>query len=133
MIQTTTKMVYIKKTKWMEYESENENSDQDDSEYTVDENEGYKGLLNDAIDAAKSRFGEKYDKCVEDGMDENEACQQSNDDITRFVQKEFYKCYTTYLELAIHLEKSNVHEQIVHKIQSLVDNDVNQDKAIKRT
>ena len=35
--------------------------------------------------------------------------------------------------MAIHLEKSNAHEQIAHKIQSLVDNDVNQDKAIKRT
>jgi len=122
----------IKKTNWIEYESESENSDQDNSEYTVDENEGDKGLLNDAIDAVKSRFGEKYDKCVEDGMDENEACQQSNDHMTGFVQKEIYKRCTSYLELAIHLEKSNVHEQIVHKIQSLVDNDVNQDKASKR-
>lgn len=122
----------IKKTKWIEYESESENSDQDDSEDTVDENEGHKGLLNDAIHAAKTRFDEKYDKCVEEGMDENEACQQSNDDISRFVQKEFHKRYTTYLELAIDLEKNNIHEQIVHKIQSLIDDDVNQDKAIKR-
>jgi hypothetical protein len=43
-----------------------------------------KELLYDAIDAAKPMFDEKYDKCVEDGMDENETCQQSNDDITRF-------------------------------------------------
>lgn len=69
-----------------------------------------KELLYDAIDAAKPMFDEKYDKCLEDGMDENETCQQSNDDITRFVQKEFYKRYTTYLKLAVHLESSNVHE-----------------------
>jgi hypothetical protein len=88
--------------------------------------------LYDAIDAAKPMFDEKYDKCVEDGMDENETCQQSNDDITRFVQKEFYKRYTTYLKLATYLENSDVHEQIVHKIQSLIDEDVNQDTVIKR-
>jgi hypothetical protein len=122
----------VKKSKWIEYESEIENSDDDDSEETVDENEGYKKLLYDAIDAAKPMFDEKYDKCVEDGMDENETCQQSNDDITRFVQKEFYKRYTTYLKLATYLENSDVHEQIVHKIQSLIDEDVNQDTVIKR-
>jgi hypothetical protein len=145
--------------------------------------------LYDAIDAAKPMFDEKYDKCVEDGMDENETCQQSNDDITPFhtclysifltltiytsrylkenkkkhesrlpldiclfafiinfkvivqqsndditpfVQKEFYKRYTTYLKLAIYLENNDVHEQIVHKIQSLIDEDVKQDTAIKR-
>ena len=91
-----------------------------------------KELLYDAIDAAKPMFDEKYDKCLEDGMDENETCQQSNDDITRFVQKEFYKRYTTYLKLAIYLENNDVHEQIVHKIQSLIDEDVKQDTAIKR-
>jgi hypothetical protein len=32
----------FKKSKWIEYESEIENSDDDDSEETVDENEGYK-------------------------------------------------------------------------------------------
>lgn len=32
----------VKKSKWIEYESEIENSDDDDSEETVDENEGYK-------------------------------------------------------------------------------------------
>jgi len=119
----------MKKAKWIEYESESENSVQDENEGY---NEGYKGLLNDAIDAAKPRFDEKYDTCVEDSMDKDKACQQSNEDITRFVQKEFYKRYTTYLELAIHLEKSKVHEQIVRNIQSLIDDDVNQDKAIKR-
>jgi hypothetical protein len=31
----------VKKSKWIEYESEIENSDDDDSEETVDENEGY--------------------------------------------------------------------------------------------
>ena len=56
----------------------------------------------------------------------------NNDHIAGFAQREFYKRYTTYLELAIHLEKSNVHEQIVHIIKSLIDDDVNQDKAIKR-
>jgi hypothetical protein len=108
----------VKKSKWIEYESEIENSDDDDSEETVDENEGYTKLLYDAIDAAKPMFDEKYDKCVEDGMDENETCQQSNDDITRFVQNEFYNRYTTYLKLATYLENNDVHEQIVHKIQS---------------
>jgi len=63
----------------------------------LDENESYNKLLNDAIDTAKARFDEKYDKCVEDGMDEADACQQSNEDITRMVQNEFYKRYTTYL------------------------------------
>jgi hypothetical protein len=43
-------------------------------------------------------------------LDEEEACQQSNDDITRVVKREFYKRYTTYLKLAVHLENSNVHE-----------------------
>ena len=34
--------------------------------------------------------------------------------------------------MAVHLENSNVHEQIVRKIQSLVDEDFNQNTAIKR-
>ena len=86
----------VKNTKWVEYVSESENSDQDESEEIVDENEGYKKLLDEAIDASKTIFDEKYDKCVEDGLDEEEACQQSNDDIKRIVKREFYKRYTTY-------------------------------------
>lgn len=122
----------VKRMNMIKYESENENDEEDDDEESVDENEGYKKLLDEAIDTAKIKFDENYDKCVEDGLDEDEACQQSNEDITGVVKREFYKRYTNYLKLAIHLENSNVHENIVRRIQSLVDNNVNQDIAIKR-
>ena len=91
-------------------ESKSENSDHNESEKIVDEDEGYKKLLDEVIDASKTIVDEKYDKYVKDGLDEEEACQQSNDDITRVVKREFYKRYTTYLKLAVHLENSNVHE-----------------------
>jgi vacuolar-type H+-ATPase subunit H len=92
-------------------ESKSENSDHNESEKIVDEDEDEdKKLLDEVIDASKTIVDEKYDNCVKDGLDEEEACQQSNDDITRVVKREFYKRYTTYLKLAVHLENSNVHE-----------------------
>ena len=121
-----------KKLKWEKYESEIENGDDDEGVENADENEGFKQLLSDAIDAVKPKFDESYDKLVKDGMDEDEALQQGNEDVTRLIKRDFNKRYTNYLKLAVYLQNSDVNETIIERIQSLMDNGITLDTAIKR-
>ena len=131
--QTDDSDVDTKKTKWIEYESQSENDDtDDDNEETVDDNEGYKKLLNDAIDTTQTTWDKKYEKYIKDGFDKKEACDQSNEEITSLVQREFYKRYSAYLKLAIHLDKNDVHNEIVQKIQSLVNDEDDDNVVINR-
>lgn len=65
-------------------------------------------------------------------MDEQEACLRSNEDMTEFVKEQFFTLCSSYLEIAVELQQRKSHEEIVHDIQTLMEDDVNKDVAIKR-
>jgi hypothetical protein len=78
------------------------NSRDDSSEFEdddIDENEGYKALINESVDSTEKIWDAKYKKYLEKGMDEEDAIQQSNEKITPLVQRQFLKRYGDVLKL----------------------------------
>ncbi|CAG2189647.1 unnamed protein product [Mytilus edulis] len=107
--------------------------DNDSSEdVNIDDNEGYKTILHAAIDTAKDTWDKKYDKYVKEGMNEEDAIQQSNQKISPLVQRQFFKRYTELLKLIVPLDKSNVHSDIVRQIQDVVENNTDDETQIRR-
>jgi hypothetical protein len=65
----------------------------------IDENEGYKALINESVDSTDKLWDAKYNKYLEKGMDEEDVMQQSNQKITPLVQRQFLKRYGDVLKL----------------------------------
>jgi uncharacterized Zn finger protein (UPF0148 family) len=112
----------------IEYENSNDSSEVEDDD--IDENEGYKALINESVDSTETIWDAKYNKCLEKGMDEEDAIQQSNQKITPLVQRQFIKRYGDVLKLIVSLNKSSIHTDIVGQIEDLID-DTNDETAIQ--
>ena len=116
-------------SEWIEYDGGSDDSSED---VNIDDNEGYKTILHAAIDTAKDTWDKKYDKYVKEGMNEEDAIQQSNQKISPLVQRQFFKRYTELLKLIVPLDKSNVHSDIVRQIQDVVENNTDDETQIRR-
>ena len=112
----------------IEYENSNDSSEVEDDD--IDENEGYKALINESVDSTETIWDAKYNKYLEKGMDEEDAIQQSNQKITPLVQRQFIKRYGDVLKLIVSLNKSSIHTDIVGQIEDLID-DTNDETAIQ--
>ncbi|CAG2202734.1 unnamed protein product [Mytilus edulis] len=87
-------------SEWIKYDSVSDDGSED---VNMDDNEGYKSLLHEAIDTAKDTWDTKYDKYVKEGMNEEDAIQRSNEKISHIVQRQFFKRYTKLLKLIVPL------------------------------
>ncbi|CAG2237956.1 unnamed protein product [Mytilus edulis] len=116
-------------SEWIEYDGGSDDSSED---VNIDDNEGYKTILHAAIDTAKDTWIQIYDKYVKEGMNEEDAIQQSNQKISPLVQRQFFKRYTELLKLIVPLDKSNVHSDIVRQIQDVVENNTDDETQIRR-
>jgi hypothetical protein len=56
------------RAEWVEYENSNDSSEVEDDD--IDENEGYKALINESVDSTETIWDVKYNKYLEKGMDE---------------------------------------------------------------
>ncbi|VDI72109.1 Hypothetical predicted protein [Mytilus galloprovincialis] len=116
-------------SEWIKYDSVSDDSSED---VNMDDNEGYKSLLHEAIDTAKDTWDTKYDKYVKEGMNEEDAIQRSNEKISHIVQRQFFKRYTELLKLIVPLDESKVHSDIVQQIQDIAENDTDYETQIRR-
>ncbi|CAG2213573.1 unnamed protein product [Mytilus edulis] len=116
-------------SEWIKYDSGSDDSSED---VNIDDNEGYKTLLHEAIDTAKDTWDTKYDKYVKEGMNEEDAIQRSNEKISHIVQRQFFKRYTELLKLIVPLDESKVHSDIVQQIQDIAENDTDYETQIRR-
>jgi hypothetical protein len=118
------------RAEWIEYDNSDDSSEFEDDD--IDENEGYKALINESVDSTEKIWDAKYKKYLEKGMDEEDAMQQSNEKITPLVQRQFLKRYGDVLKLIVHLNKSSIHRDNVRQIEDLIDDAINEETAIQR-
>jgi uncharacterized protein YoaH (UPF0181 family) len=76
--------------------------------------------------------GEKYEKYIDEGMDDELAKEKANVKTLWAVKRYFFESYETFLSLGIHLKDDDTHQEIMDDIEEKIDKGVSEGKAIKR-
>jgi hypothetical protein len=115
-----------------ESEGEDDSSGAEMSSDELEDNPAYLEWYERAVESTREMRGEKYEKYIAEGMDDELAKEKANMKILWAVKRYFFESYETFLALGIHLKDDDTHQEIMDDIEEKIDNGVSEGKAIKR-
>ena len=120
-------------------DSEPEHSATDDSDASVDsdaepeDNVAYREWYKRARLATREMRTRKYEKYVDEGMDEDLAEEKAGAKVAWAVKRDFFDSYGTFLSQNVHLKDDDTHQEIVADLEEKTDKGVDVSKALKIT
>ena len=113
-------------------ESEKRSSDDDTSSDELEDNAAYRDWFKQANDATSDTRKEKYEKYIQEGIDEENAIDKANMKTLWSVKKFFFERYETFMGRYFQLKEDDTYLDMVADIEEKIDKEVQLDKAIKR-
>ena len=116
-------------------DSENENdgeSSEDEVSSDLEDNLAYQEWYDQAMQATEEKRAEKYEKYINQGMDEDEAKEKAHEKTLWLVKRIFFDNYLTFLSLNFHLKDDDTHQELMAELEEKTDEGVDIDKALKR-
>ena len=114
----------------IEGESESEIEDETSSE--IEDNIAYQDWVSEAVEATEEMWSEKYDKYINDGMNEDQAKEKANRKTRWAVKQHFFNSYKDFLSNHIHLKDNDTHEEILNELEEKMDRGADINKALSR-
>ena len=115
-----------------ENENDGESSEDEVSSDDLEDNLAYQEWYDQAMQAAEEKRAEKYEKYINQGMDEDEAKEKTYEKTLWLVKRIFFDNYLTFLSLNFHLKDDDTHQELMAELEEKTDEGVDIDKALKR-
>ena len=111
-------------------EVDDETSGEDSSD--LEDNAAYQDWMAEARETQRGMTDEKYDKYVNEGMDEDQARQKVNRKTLWAVKQDFFDNYKEFLSSYLYLRENETHKDIVDDLDGKLDKGMNVNKALNR-
>ena len=108
-----------------EVDSESDSSD-------LEDNATYREWADQAKEASKDLWNEKYQKYIEEGMDDQRAKDKADMKTLFVVKRHFFDTYEDFLACNVHLRDNETHQQIMDELDEKLDKGMAIPKALKR-
>ena len=115
-----------------ENENDGESSEDEVSGDELEDNLAYQEWYDQAMQATEEKRAEKYEKYINQGMDEDEAKEKAHEKTLWLVKRIFFDNYLTFLSLNFHLKDDDTHQELMAELEEKTDEGVDIDKALKR-
>ena len=115
-----------------EEEVEDWSSDAESSSMELEDNAAYQELYQQAFEETQSIRDEKYQKYINQGMDEELAEEKAYMKTLWALQRTFFNNYMAYLWSNSHLKEDETHQEIMDDLEEKIDGGMNIHKALKR-
>ena len=119
--------------------NESEDDDDDDSSEEemssddLEDNPAYQAWYEQAMEATEGKRAEKYEKYINQNMNEEEAKEKAHLKTVWAVKRIFFDHYKTFLSLNLHLKDDDTHQDIMAELEEKTDQGMNIGKALKRS
>ena len=115
-----------------ENENDGESSEDEMSSDELEDNLAYQEWYEQAMQATEEKRTEKYEKYINQGMDEEEAKEKAHEKTLWLVKRIFFDYYLTFLLLNFHLKDDDTHQELMAELEEKTDEGMDFDKALKR-
>ena len=114
-------------------DGEDESSEASFSSEEIEDNPTYWEWYQQALRDTQERRDKKYEKYINEGMDEEDAREKAHEKILWLVKRIFFDHYTTYLSQNLHLKDNEIHQEIMDDLEEKTDKGMDVDRSIKKT
>ena len=98
----------------------------------MEDNVTFQYWLKEARESNTDAWREKYDRYINEGMDEDQAREKANRKTLWAVKHVFYENYKEFLSSYLHLKENETHQDIIDDLEEKLDKGVGMTKALNR-
>ncbi len=113
-------------------EMEEDESLDEESSDELDDNAAYKEWFTLAKETTEEMRTKKYDKYINEGMEEDRAKEKAYTKTLWVVKRIFFEDYLSFLWSNIHLKDNDTHQEIMADLEENLEKGVDINKALKR-
>ena len=111
---------------------EEEDDDDDESSSDLEDNTAYQDWLEEAAEATEEMRTDKYEKYINQGMDEDSANVKANRKVLWAVEKQFFNNYKDFLSSYLLVKDNFTHQEIVEDLEEKVTKGIDINRALGR-
>ena len=111
---------------------EGEESSSEESSSELEENTAFQEWYQQALDETKDTRDEKYQKYIDQSMDEEQAKEKAHAKTLWALQRIFFDKYTTHLWSSVHLQDDEIHQEILKDVEQRMNDRKDVYKILKR-
>jgi hypothetical protein len=109
-----------------------EESDEDEPSSDLEDNVAYQDWLQEAKEATNAMWSKKYEKYVNEGLNEDQAKEKADRKTRWAVKRNFFDNYKDFLSSYLNLKGDDTHQEVLEDLEDKLDKGLDVNNALSR-